>query len=212
MYPQQNGQPPIQPPQTQYPIDYLNQIAPQEKKPGLDNRKFFIVIGAGLLVAIIIGIAALMGSSGATPTQKMETLSARLTTLQTISGKAQANIKSSALRSTNSSLTLLLTNTNRDIVDPYKTNGVDVKKLDKNIVKKEDGKALSDKLEDARLNATFDRTYAREMSYQLDTVKALMKDIYSKTKSKSLKSFLETANNNLAPINKQFQDFNAANG
>ena len=211
MYPQQNGQPPIQPPQTQYPIDYLNQIAPQEKRPGLDNRKFFIFIGAGLLVAIIIGVLALF-NGGTTPTQKMETLSARLTTLQTISSKAQANIKSSSLRSANSSLTLLLTNTNHDIIDPFKTNGVNVQKLDKTIVKQEDGKALSAKLEDARLNAVFDRTYAREMSYQLDTVKALMKDIYGKTKSKSLKSFLETANNNLSPINKQLQDFNAANG
>jgi len=209
MYPEQNG--PVPPPQTQYPIDYLNQIAPQDKKPGMDNKKFLLFVGGGLLLAIIVGVLA-FSSGGGGPTEKMETLAARLKTLQSISSKAQTNIKSSSLRSTNSSLTLLLTNANRDIADPLETNGVNVLKLDKKIVAKEDGKAVSDKLEDARLNAVFDRTYAREMSYQLDTVKALMKDIYSKTKSKSLKTFLDSTNNNLSPINKQLEKFNAANG
>lgn len=210
MYPEQNGQPSPQASQ-QYPIDYLNQIAPQEKKPSLDNRKFFIFIGAGLLLAIIIGIFAL-SSGGNSPTEKMETLAARLQTLQSVSGKAQPNIKNSSLRSTNSSLTLLLTNANRDIVEPLKNNDINVQRLDKKIVQAENGEKLSAKLEDARLNAVFDRTYAREMSYQLDTTRVLMKDIYAKTNSKSLKSFLDATDKNLSPINKQLKDFNAGNG
>ena len=80
------------------------------------------------------------------------------------------------------------------------------------ITASENGEKLKTTLEDARLNATFDRTYAREMSYQLETVAALMKDIYTNTNSKSLKTFLEATDNNLQPIKQQLAEFNAANG
>ena len=197
--------------QNQYPIDYLNQIAPQQPKQGMNNKFFFILIGGGLLVAIIVGILALTsGNNG--PTQKMQTLAARLTTLQTVSSDAQKKIKSGTLRSTNSTLTIFLTNANHDVIEPFSKNGVDIKKTDKSIQTKESGEKLKQTLEDARLNATFDRIYAREMSFQLDTVSALMKDIYASTGSKSLKEFLEKTNTNLQPIKDQLADFNAANG
>lgn len=196
------------PSQSQYSIDYLNQIAPQEKKPGLSNKLFLFIAGGGLLLAIVVGILAL-SSSGTGPTQKMQTLAARLTTLQTISDKAQKNIKSGDLRSSNSSLTIFLTNANHDIVTPFKNNGVDIKKIDKKITTQEAGTDLIKKLDDARLNAIYDRTYASEMSYQLQTVAALMTDLYKNTKSKSLKDFLVTTDNNLTPIKEQFKTFSA---
>lgn len=177
----------------------------------MNNKLFFMLIGGGLLVAIIVGVLALTsGSSG--PTQKMQTLSARMATLQTISSDSQKNIKSGALRSTNSTLNIFLTNANRDIAEPLSKNGVDVKKIDKSIQTKENGEALKAELEDARLNAIFDRVYAREMSYQLETIAALMKEIYTSTGSKSLKEFLENTDSNLQPIKQQLADFNAANG
>ena len=194
------------PNQTPYSIDYLNQIAPQQKKPGMNNRLFVAIAGGGLVLAILIGVLTLF-SSGSGPTQKMQTLSARLTTLQTISDKAQKSIKSGELRSTNSSLNIFLTNANRDIVAPLAKNGVEVKKIDKKILGLESGTKLTEKLEDARLNAIYDRTYAREMGYQLDTVAALMKDIYTSSNSKSLKEFLVSTDTNLLPIKKQFKEF-----
>jgi hypothetical protein len=202
MYPNQD--------QHQYSIDYLNEIAPQEKKPGLDNKKFLMLVGGGLLVAIIVGIIVLSSGSGPGPTQKMQTLAARLTTLQKISTTAQKNIKSSSLRGTNSNLTIFLTNTNRDIVGPLLTNGVDAKKVDSKITAAEKGEALSKTLEDARLNAVFDRKYPREMNYQLGAIQALMEDIYASTNSKSLKDFLTATNKNMQPIKKQLEDFTAA--
>ena len=84
--------------------------------------------------------------------------------------------------------------------------------MDKAIITKESGEELKKTLEDARLNAVFDRTYAREMAYQLDTIAALMGDIHESTKSKSLKEFLINTDKNLQPIKNQFTDFNAANG
>jgi len=210
MYPDQNQNQPGQPQNPpQYPVDYLNQIAPQQKKKGLSNRLFLFIAGGGLLLAIIVGIFALT-SSNTGPTQKMQTLAARLTTLHDISDKAQKSIKSSDLRSINSSLTIILTNANRDIAAPLSKVGVDVTKLDSKVKSAEDGATLSQTLENARLNAVYDRTYAREMAYQLETVVALMQEIYSSTNSKSLKEFLESTNTNLDPLKTQFNSFNAS--
>ena len=91
-------------------------------------------------------------------------------------------------------------------------NGIDLTKIDKNVIDKENGSELTKKLEDARLNAVFDRTYAREMTYQLATVDSLMNQVYKSTKSTSLKTFLESSNSNLQSLKKQFSEFNATNG
>jgi hypothetical protein len=196
----------MQPNQMEYPIDYLNQIAPEQKKPGMDGKWVLGLIGLGVVAVIFIAIFFL--SSGGGDTQKLQTLAARMQTLQKISESAEKNIKSSSLRTTNSTLSIFLTNANRDIEAPLKSNKIEVKKLDKNILKKEDGSKVTATLEDARLNATYDRTYGREMSFQLDTLHNLMQDIYTSTKSKSLKEFLVSTDDNLTPIREQLTDFN----
>jgi uncharacterized protein (UPF0333 family) len=198
----------MQPGQTEYPIDYLNQIAPQQSKPGLSGKWVLLLIGAGVIAVIFIAIFFLSAAGGSS--QKLQTLAARMQTLQKISEGAEKNIKSGSLRSTNSTLSIFLTNANKDIEAPLAKSGIKVKGLDKNIVKKEDGAKVSAALEDARLNATFDRTYAREIGFQLDTLASLMKEIHSTTKSKSLKEFLVSTNTDLTAIRKQLTDFNAA--
>ncbi len=197
----------MNPDQNPYPVDYLNQIAPQQKKLML-NSKLVIGLISGVVLLVIIAVF-IINSSATGPTQKIQTLAARLLTLQTISSDAQKTIKSSALRSINSTLTIYLENTNRDIVSPLAKSGVDVTKIDKSITQQEDGSALKQKLEDARLNALYDRTYSREMTYQLDTVATLMQDIYSNSGNKTLKDFLQTTASNLQPITKQLSEFNA---
>lgn len=212
MYPQQ--QPPYQPqtpppaptPQPpQYSIDYLNQISPQA--PRKQPNKLFAIIGIGVILLILVFVIIGFAQLSSAPSNKLQTLAARLTTLQSVAEKSQANIKSNQLRGTNSSLTLYLTNANRDIVAPLASNNVDIKKLDKEIVAKEKGTKLSSTLEDARLNALFDRTYAREMSYQLNTVILLMDDVSKSTSSKSLDDFIATTKANLEPVKTQFSEF-----
>jgi len=196
----------------QYPVDYLNQISTQQQKPGITNRRFLLLIG-GAVAFILIAVIFMVVSSGVTgPKEKMQTLAARLLTLQTVASDAQANIKSGDLRDTNSNLTIFLTNTNRDIAEPLAESSIDVEKLDEKIVTQESGETLTADLEEARLNAVFDRTYAREMSYQLDTVSVLIREIYNSTNNASFKSFLENTNTNLEPLREQFSNFNAADG
>lgn len=200
-------------PQEQYPVDYLNQISSQSQKPGLGGNKFFLLLGGALVGVVIIAVVLLtLSSAGGGPKEKMQTLAARLITLQTITSDAQKIIKSGQLRTTNSNLTIFLANTNRDIVEPLAGVGIDVSKLDEKIVAQESGEELIANLEDARLNAVYDRTYAREMSYQLDTVSALIRDIYNSTNNASFKTFLENTDANLQPLREQFSEFNAATG
>lgn len=216
MYPDSNqNQPQQQPPApqpeqspTQYSIDYLNQIAPKAPKKPLNNRILILAAGGGILLILIVGILSLLGG-GSTPTTNMETLSARLTTLTKITTDSQKNIKSNQLNGINSNLNIFLTNADHDIITPLKNNGIDPANIDKTITAAENGSALTAKLDDARLNAVFDRTYAHEMSYQLATVHALMQSIYNATKSGSMKSFLQTSDTNLSTIKKQLDDFYA---
>ena len=202
MYPDSNPTP--------APIDYLNQIAPAPKKPGINKRTLvLLIVGIGAILALVTAFVIFAGGKAAGPTNTSQTLAARLQEMQIIADKSQKNIKSSELRGINSNLIIFLTNANRDIAAPLTASGIDSKKLDKAIVTKEKADPIAADLEDARLNAVFDDTYAREMSYKLTTISLLMEDIYSRTKSSSMEKFLLATDENLQPIKEQLDTFNS---
>lgn len=190
-------------------MEYLNQIAPQAPKRARFSKLQLIVFGGGLFILIIViaGIASSSSGSISAPQQ----LAARLSSTEAIVTAAQVKLKSTELRTLNSNLKIYLTNTNRDIVSPFATIGVDVTHLDPVVLKSEAGADVTARLEDARLNAVYDRTYAREMSYRLDTIVSLMQKIYKSTGNSQVKSFLQSAFTNLQPTQKQFSDYNDAN-
>lgn len=197
-------------PNTQAPIDYLNQIAPQPKRPGVDKRAVVAVVAIIVTVlTIVIGFLIFISNSAAGPKTSMVTLAARMQAMQEVSDKAQKNIKSSQLRSVNSNLKILLTNANRDIAAPLAIEKIDVTKLDKTAVAKEKADKITATLEDARLNATFDDTYAREMGFKLATIAVLMQQISEQSKSKSMQEFLLETDENLQPIKQQLESFNS---
>jgi len=207
MYPNDPHQFPTPTP-TPPPTDYLNQIAPQAPKKTLMSFgiRQVIVVGGALILLVIILIIIVNSIAGARR-DPLERLSARLTSTETIVTAAQPNLKSSKLRSLNSNLSLSMTNTNRDIAKPFLSAGIDIKKLDKKIVAGESTEALAERLENARLNAVYDRTYAREMAYQLGTLLTLMKQTYTDSNNGELRTFLTTAYNNLEPTQASFANF-----
>jgi hypothetical protein len=227
MYPNQPPQAPVppQPPvpspgpyqspapsSSPLPNDYLNQIAPQAQKKPLFSfgLKQIVMIGAVLVILVII-LAVIVNSISGSGRSPLEHLSAKLTATQAVTNSAQANLKSSELRSLNSNLKLYLTNTNRDITAPLLSAGVDVAKLDTSIVEAESTVSLSARLEDARLNAVYDQTYAREMAYQLGQTMTLMVQINSSTSNSKLKAFLKSAYSSLKPTQESFANFQATN-
>lgn len=201
----------MNPNQPTYSIDYLNQIAPQApKKNRLSRRQLIIIAIIGFIILLTVAVIAMAAANSNVDPAKQ--LAARLQSTEKIVGDAQVNLKSTELRSLNSNLKIYLTNTNHDIAAPLLEEGVDVAKLDKKIVASEAGTDITNKLEDARLNAVYDRTYAREITYQLGTIVALMRQINQSTNNKDLKDFLNNAYTNLEPTQQQFANFNAANG
>jgi len=192
------------------PSNYLDQIAVPQKKPGMGNKLFLGIIGGALVLIIMLVVGMLLSGGSSSKAISTQRLALRLQTLQKVADDSHANIKSSKLRSIDSNLTTYLVNANRDIATPLKAANIDIKKLDKKLVTEENGEKLTATLEDARLNGTFDRTYAREMSYQLETTATMMSSLYKTTKSKSLKSFLEPSYKDIKALQKQFSDFSAS--
>lgn len=201
----------MNPDDKQSPIDYLNQIAPQAPKKMLFSlSKRNVAIFGGIIIVIIIVIATLASSLSGGINQT-ERLAARLLSTQAIMDDATSKIKTTQLRTLNGNLKIYLTNTIRDIGPILTADKIDITKLNSKVLAAESNTKVLAILEEARLNVMYDRTYAREMSYKLDTVLTLMKQIQNSTKNMKLKTFLQDAYDNLQPTQQQFADFDAAN-
>lgn len=200
----------MQPQQNPIPMNYLDEIAPQQKPSGMNNKLLFIIIG-GVVALVVLLLMIMIASSGSGKPKTLQVLGLRLQTLQKVSAGAQKNIKDTDLRSANSTLVTYLTNANRDIEKPLEAADITLSQASKATIKKESGDELLAALEDARLNGVYDRTYAREMAYQLETVLVLMTSSKKTTKSKSLKDFVDAHHSDLVTLQKQFADYSAAN-
>ncbi len=196
---------------TQHPIDYLDSIAATPKKPAsaVNDKLFFGAIIGAVIVIIFVGILAFL-NIGSGNTVNLSRLSARLTNLQKISDDSKVKIVSSSLRATNINLALALTNANRDFPEILTAHGIDPKKISSSITDEENTDELAERLEDARLNGIFDRTYAREMSYELETLLVLIGQLEEKAKDDTEEEFLAGLRSNLEPLQKQFSGFSTA--
>lgn len=140
-----------------------------------------------------------------------ERLAARVATTSEIVASSEGKIKNSELRSTNSNVKISLTNTKRDLVTPLTTIGIDAEKLSTSLTSSESGEAMLTRLEDARLNAKYDSTYAREMSFQLSNLLTLLRQLYNSSSNENNKAFLETTYKNLEPVQESLSKFSASN-
>ncbi len=210
MYPEQPQQQP-QLSSEPIPANYLDQISAPAGKSGPSNKLFFgVIIGGAILV--IIAVLLLMSSGGGGKQISVERLSLRLQNLQSISKDSHKNIKSTQLRALNSRLTTQLTDINREIAAPLASAGITAKTIDKKTSSQE-AKLKTDimaALDDSRLNATFDRDYSREMSFQMENTAILMDSIFKSTKSKSLKDFLSKSYPDFSALQKEFASYSSA--
>lgn len=196
----------------QTPLDYLNQIAPQAPKKPIFALNLRTIIFAALIFIVLIIIIANVGSALANSRKEpWERFSARLTATAVVVDSSTDNIKNSQLRSLNSDLKLYITNTQRDLATPLQGVGVNAAKLPASVVSKESTEAMLARLEDGRLNAKFDSTYAREMSYQLATTLALLQQLHKSNVGPQTKQYLADAYANLAPTYEAISEFSASN-
>jgi predicted outer membrane protein len=199
-------------PQQQLPPDYLDQIAPQAAKRSFAmNRTGLFVFFGVIAIVIVIILAVIVSAVTNGRTEPWQRLTARLSATSEIAKSSEGKIKNSQLRSANSNLQISLTNTQRDLVAPLQTIGINIEKIPTNVTQTESSAAMIARLEDARLNAKYDSTYAREMSFQLSNVLTLLRQTYASSKNEMNKTFLMTTYDNLAPVQKTLSEFSASN-
>ena len=190
--------------------DYLNQITPKPQKKSLIPKSkplLVVLVGIGVIVVItVLGIVASLATGNIGDTER---LAARLQATQDIVHSTKSNVKNHQLRALNSSLDIYLTNTLRDATPILAKHNIDINKLSKTVISAESDANILANLENARLNAIYDRIYASEMANQLENTVILMQKIYKSTNDNNLKSFLSNAYKTLQPTQKQFADFNA---
>ena len=112
-------------------------------------------------------------------------------------------MQSSELRSINSNLSITLANTNRDLAEPLAAKKISLENIKKNKTVAEvalEYSEIQERLEDARLNGLYDRTYTREIIYQLKTLNSYMGQLYESTNSEDLKTILNSNNENLTVL------------
>lgn len=152
---------------------------PQRKGP---NKIVAILL---LLVTLgIIGFGAMfvMNSQSDKIDSQKQHLVARLDTLEALLDEGSANAKSPALRKVQADASILVRGANVEM-----RGIIAMKKIPKDIIASEADKMTFDELKDAKLNGNFDRPYQAALSTKLESTLALLKEIHSKTKSKSLK-------------------------
>lgn len=199
-------------PQQQLPTDYLDQIAPQSaKSPFMFSKKRQIIFIGIIAIIIVIILAVVASSIGNAKKAPWERLSARIAATSEVATSSEGKIKNSQLRSINSNVKISLTNTQRDLAAPLLTIGIDTKKTPQSVLAAESSVAMIARLEDARLNAKYDSTYAREMSFQLSNLLTLLRQLYNSSSNQLNKDFLKTTYDNFEPVQKSLADFSASN-
>lgn len=198
MYP--NDQPP------QYSVDYLNQIAAPGPKQGFFDKKakiVLLIVGVLMLLSIPLII---MGILNSTDQVTADQVAIKVKSLELASKEVHEDIGDSELRSLNSSLSIVLANTAREIA-PYSANARDLTAI---VEADPEAIELQQKLEDATLNAVINRTYPREMAYQLEVVMLDLQRLYDESENSDFKALVSQTYDQLEPIQKQFEEFSAA--
>lgn len=183
-----------------YSVDYLNQIAPPQRKT-VNPLAMFGVIG-GIITAAIIAVVLIVSSSSSTPSTQMQQALARISSLQTVSDAQQKHLAENDINQANATLGSALSSMKTDLTAIMKTQKV--KAASKNAADTKSEAAyltkLQKKLDDSYQRGTLDRTYTAQMTYELTLLKSKLKKLQNSSSSKSLTTFCTGAIANLDAI------------
>lgn len=195
-------------PENNVPLNYLDEIAPVQHKESFLDGKIKKLIGFGALAIVLVIMLSIFASSlSGNRKNDWTELSLNLKNTSSIVSNGKTSIKSNKLRSINSEISIFIVNTENDIT-PYLE---ELKITEKNIPESTKNRLsvtpTIERLEDANLNAVYDRTYTREMAFQLSQLLNSLQKTYKSTKSESAKEFLSTSYDNLESSYNSLVDF-----
>lgn len=194
-------------PDTSFPVDYLNEIAPKQQPVQINRFAVFGLIGGVLLLAF--AIIMMMVNSQPNYTKQAQSTLARIETLQAATKEQQSRLTENELSSMNTTLTTSLGSMGTELKSSLKDAKIktelvgDAKKTEKAYSDK-----LSKTLEDAYLTGSLDRVYAREMSYQLSILKSYLQKLKTASGNrKAIADYVATNSKTLDAATKSFSNF-----
>lgn len=184
------------------------------KKSKIDLFKNkFVLVGiicvAGVILMAIVGAVLGGGKSGLK--EQSISLKIRLDSTSEIISNYQGLVKSSYLRSNSTSLSGILSNTNRDLSN-YITEKYKSSDAEKKVQEDEDAhKAnLDSELFEARINGILDRIYAHKIAYEVSLIMSMESKLYDATNDDALKEILNTSYDSLTVIYEKFENYSEA--
>ena len=194
--------------ESNYSIDYLNQIAPKETK--VVNRFAVIALIAGVLISALFGVILLSNSGGQSANDQLTPIALRIATLKTVTAGQQKHLNENQINEANAALNSSLTTMNTDIQAIIKERKL--KSSDKSTTAKTE-KTYSDKLaktlDDSYQRGTLDRTYTSQMTYELTVLKSKLAKLKRSTKNKQLTEFATSSTENIDTVLKTYSTFEA---
>lgn len=190
-------------------MGYLNEIStaqPEKKKFGLLP---FILL-AGLIVSILLASIMMIQSTSSTDKSTLQAIYLRMGNIEKITKEYNKKLRSSNLRKTNTNLQIFIVDSLGDVKTSFTAAGALGGKegIPASISSKEAKhiEELKETFYEAQLNLNLDRAYARAMSFEVTYLRTLMRKAY-KTASPAIKTALESSDENLAEIIKDFDNY-----
>lgn len=194
-------------PDTSFPVDYLNEIAPKQQPVQVNRFAVFGLIGGVLLLAF--AIVMMMVNSQPNYTKQAQSTLARIETLQAATKEQQSRLTENELSSMNTTLTTSLGSMGTELKSSLKDAKIKTELLgDAKKTEKAYSDKLSKTLEDAYLTGALDRVYAREMSYQLSILKSYLQKLKTASGNrKAIADYVATNSKTLDAATKSFSNF-----
>ncbi len=138
----------------------------------------------------------------------LKNLNLRVDNLSSVYETYKSTMKNSSLRSSASSLDIILANSKKTFSAILSSSyGVEVSDLIPSPELNTEFEEFSSALENARLNGIFDRIYANEITYQIYRILILESSIYETTENEDLKSAIESSYDSLEKLKDDFSKF-----
>lgn len=195
-------------PQQTYDPNYLDSIAPPPPRPKFFSGSFGKIF-FGMVGVFVLAVSLIVAFSGKDKTADLQQTTVRVTNFTLLVKKEQKYFKSNNLSANNSQLQLLLTSAQTDGEKLLGQAGVKKTQYDKTMVASEKKLAddLTQKFEDARLNAELDRVYAQTMASETEKLIVLYTTMSKKSGAKAIRDYASNLVTSLTPVQKTFNDY-----
>lgn len=188
-------------------LSYRDEVppVPQKKQVKLFSLTPKTLMWVGIGVAVIVaGIIMLMVSTSNNIAPQMQRLSARLDTTLSITEDASRSIQNADLRKLNSDARILTTGSISKLQQPFANAGMG--SVPENILAAEADTATVERIEAAKTGGNFDGIYARVLEQKIDTILALMIEIFDNTNRSELQTALTESYNDFTALRDQLRE------